>query len=151
MILVNNRPAFGDVDQSDQEGVVAYFEDGNLLYAEATGPFNKALILAATEAQMPLFSAMTERGRWAQVLTFTNSLIAGPEVASFFVYQLQLTSGHGIAPEVTAVVIPDGLEGACILKPRIADAYTQAGRNFQIFSSTAQAVAWAKGVLAVTR
>lgn len=142
MVSTGRSAADDGVDQSLLVGRVNFVVDGRILYAEATGPFNKELIGAVMDTQRDLFVRMTADGPWGQIVIFKNSLLAGPDATSFFAEHLRAVSEQGISPKVTALVLAPGLEGACVLIPRLADAYESAQRIFEIFPNKELATEW---------
>lgn len=125
-----------------QHGCVEYDPQGRLLFTTATGPFNAELIAALRELALATFPDMATLGTWAQYVSFHESAMASAEVLTGLAELLKHLVKLGVAPTVTAFVLPPEVEGASLMVPLWAKCYEAADMRFAAFEQSKDAVAW---------
>jgi len=131
-------------------GRAEYEERGRLLFATAYGPFNVELMEAVLAMAKEVFPKMTARGTWAHIATFVHSAMCAPAVLDAMEDAMNQMVHAGIAPEVTAFVIPPDVEGFGLMGPNYAKAFEPSGARFRYFHSVDEANAWVLAELGPT-
>ncbi|MBI2749458.1 MAG: hypothetical protein HYX43_09020 [Burkholderiales bacterium] len=121
-------------------------QTGHLNILEATGPFNKELVIAADAAQESLYAALMQKGRWGTVLIFRQSALASPEVLSEIMTILKRRVAQGYIPVAVARVFGPEVEGAQLMQQHYLNAYRGAGIDGRIFSDELSAKEWVASV-----
>lgn len=123
-------------------GRAEYEERGRLLLATAYGPFNVELMESVLAMAKEVFPKMTAQGPWGHVATFVDSAMCAPAVLDAMKDAMIQMVQAGIAPEVTAFVIPSDVEGSGLMGPLYAKAFEPSGARFRHFHSVDEANAW---------
>ena len=136
-----------DTTKFRPHGRVEYEERGQLLCATALGPFNMELMGALVDMAKATFPTMTAKGRWAHIATFRNSALCAPQVLEGVTDAMKQMIQLGVAPEITAFVLPTDVEGAALMGPLYAKAFEDAGARLEFFQSFDSAQKWVESVL----
>jgi hypothetical protein len=131
-------------------GRAEYEERGRLLVATAYGPFNVELMEAVLAMAKEVFPKMTALGPWAHIATFVHSAMCAPAVLEAMKDAMKQMVQAGIAPAVTAFVMPPDVEGFGLMGPAYAKAFEPSGARFQYFHSIEEAHAWVLAELGPT-
>lgn len=125
-------------------GRIELWTEGNVVRLNAMGPFNKEAVVAMGTTWRRLFAELPVHGAFADIVTITGSLMAGPDVLQAFASFLQANTSARIAPCAVAWVVPPEVEGAELMTPQFEHVYALAGRNIQFFDSDPIAVQWVR-------
>jgi hypothetical protein len=123
-------------------GRAEYEDRGKLLLARASGPFNSELMAAVLEMAKITFPAMTKKGPWAHICTFSKSALCSLEVLSDLAGALGQMVQAGVAPEAMAFVLPADVEGSTLMSPLYEKALRDVGVPFKCFSEVGEAYVW---------
>jgi hypothetical protein len=123
-------------------GRVVYGDRGNLLWAEAVGPFNRELMAAVLEIAQITFPAMTAKGQWAHLCTFSESALCSPDVLADLANALGQMVQAGVAPKVMAFVLPVDVEGSALMAQLFEQALLHIGVPFRCFAEVDAANLW---------
>jgi hypothetical protein len=122
-------------------------QSGFLNVLEATGPFNKELVVAADAAQENLYESLAQKGRWGTVLIFRESALVSLEALAEISAILKRRKTQGYAPVAVALVFGPEVEGGALIQSHYLKAYQGAGIDGRIFSNEADAKAWMTDVI----
>ena len=125
-------------------GRVNFIKDGDLLICEATGPFNRQLLLAIADAERDMIVQMQVYERWADIVVIKENAMASPEALEEFSSYLTALGRQNLNATVTALVLDDTVEGADIMTARLIDAYMDAGINLTVFKTLNDAKVFVK-------
>lgn len=128
-------------------GRVELWTEGNVVYLEASGPFNKEAVLAVGATWRELFARLPHSGPFADVVVVEGSMMAGPEVLEAFGAFLGMNTAANVAPCAVAWVVPPAVEGGVLMIPAFEQIYQAAGRNIRFFDNLPQARDWVRGQL----
>lgn len=129
-------------------GHVEFWADGQILFYEGAGPYNRELFDALGLAQFRYLAAHPFQGPWAIIGTFFNSVMASPEAMLRYREQAMVMFSQPVgAPVATAFVVTPNLEGAAIMTQQVARIYSDLGRPFRCFAEQADARRWVDSVL----
>jgi hypothetical protein len=115
---------------------------GRLFIQEATGPFNKEILLAMDAVHAKARLLLTAGGPWAALFIFKNSALASPEMLSGLRKYLALQVTRNNASVATGLVLPKHVEAASLLTPHYLRAWRDAGITCEAFEDLALAHAW---------
>lgn len=115
---------------------------GQLNVLEATGPFNKELVVAGDAAQQGLYEALQKTGRWGTVLIFRESALISLEALAEITATLQRRKAQGYVPVAVALVFGPEVQGASLLQSHYLQAYRAAGIEGQLFTDVQAAKDW---------
>ena len=79
---------------------------------EATGPFNRELVVAADKAQEKLDGLLRQGGSWGTILIFKNSAMASLEAIEEIGNIVRARAARGIRPAAIALVFGAEVEAA---------------------------------------
>lgn len=122
-------------------------QSGFLNVLEATGPFNKELVVAADAAQENLYESLVQKGRWGTVLIFRESALVSLEALAEISAILRRRKTQGYAPVAVALVFGPEVEGGALMQSHYLKAYQSADIDGRIFSNEADAKAWMADVI----
>lgn len=131
-----------DTSKFKPHGRVEYEERGNVLLGTAFGPFNMELLGALQVMAGEKFPKMATKGRWVHIATFRNSALCAPEVLEGLKDAMLQLVQLGVAPELTAFVLPPDVEGHSLMGPLYAKAIQASGARFRYFHTLDEANAW---------
>ena len=144
-----NRASSGQYARGEfkPHGSMQLEQSGFLNVLEATGPFNKELVVAADAAQESLYASLVQKGRWGTVLIFRESALASLEALAEISVILMRRKSQGYAPVAVALVFVPEVEGGTLMQSHYLKAYQNAGIDGRIFSNEADAKEWMAGVI----
>ena len=122
-----------------------------MLLARAFGPFNGELMAAVLEMAKVTFPAMTAKGPWAHICTFSESALCSFEVLSDLAAALGQMVTAGVAPVVMVFVLPEDVEGSQLMAPLYEKALKDVGVPFKCFSDPEPAYLWAESFVGPLR
>lgn len=125
-------------------GRVTFIKDGDLLICEATGPFNKELLLAIADTERDMILQMQVYPRWADIVIIKENAMASTEALEEFTGYLTSLGRQNLNATVTAMVIDDTVTGADVMTARLIDAYIDAGVNLTVFKTLNDAKVFVK-------
>lgn len=121
---------------------------GQLNILEATGPFNKELVIAADAAQESLYEALMQKGRWGTVLIFRKNALISLEALAEITSILQRRTAQGYVPVAIALVFGPDVEGGTLMQSHYLNAYRKAGIEGRIFDDALAAQDWVAQLIA---
>lgn len=125
-------------------GRIELWAEGNVVYLEAAGPFNKEAVMAVGVTWRELFARIPSTEVFADIVTVDVSMMAGPEVLEAFGAFLQDNSAANVAPRAVAWVVPPTVEGSFFMIPAFEQVYQSAGRNIRFFDNLPEAQDWVR-------
>lgn len=125
-------------------GRAELWAEGQVIRLSTAGPFNMEAVMAIGAAWRQLFAELPIRGLFADIVTVSGSLMAGPDVMRAFGHFLQANTHAHIAPCAVAWVVPPDVEGATLMVPLFREVYEAANRNIEFFETNAAAEAWVR-------
>ncbi len=128
-------------------GRVEYSVSGNVLIADAYGPFNVQLIGAVNSIEKETLQSLAQQGTWGMLLCFHDSALASLEVLQAFTELLTQNRMLGLIAHATAIVLPSTVEGAALMAPLYIKCYANATSTPQLFEEVDAAEAWLRGQL----
>lgn len=124
-------------------GSVVLWPHENIVRFEVSGPFNLEFIKSIAVLVGKVYSELAEKGPFVDVVVLKNSMLmpneAVKEICNFF----QESKMRGYAPEATAWVLEDEVEGSFILLPIFERQFNDIGRRSKNFDDVDEAEAWA--------
>jgi hypothetical protein len=123
-------------------GIIESKVVGKLFIQEASGPFNKEILLAMDAVHVKARLLLAAGGPWAALFIFKNSALASPEMLSGLRKYLALQVTHKNASIATGLVLPKDVEGASLLTPHYLRAWRDAGIHCEAFEDLDLARAW---------
>ncbi|MFO1253412.1 MAG: hypothetical protein U1E77_20280 [Inhella sp.] len=123
-------------------GRVDFRIDGRLLLTEAVGPFNTELVQAVQALVREVFGEMAAGPPWGQLVHFHESALASPDTLEQLTLLLCALRTEGLAPFVTAYVLPVDVEGATLMVRPFQQCFEQAGLRFAHFAHAGEAQTW---------
>ena len=134
-----------------QHGLVEIWMEGDVMYYEATGPFNAELVDSLAIAQRDFLLSAKPSGLWVSICTVLVSAMTSPEGIARYAAIMAAPKPDNMVPIATAFVLSPEVEGGAILAPHYARIYKDINRTFQIFRTLPEAQAWAQELLAQAR
>lgn len=120
---------------------------GQLNVLEATGPFNKELVIAADVAQEGLYAELANKGRWGTILIFRENALTSLDALEEITHALKRRAAQGYAPVAVALVFGAGVEGGVLMQPYYLNAYKNAGIQGRCFTDELAAKEWVSSVI----
>jgi len=136
------------VTRFNQHGRMVSRVEDNILFNEATGPFNAEIIAAIRLIQQEMLEEISTKEKWAQIYVFFDSVLCSPDTIEALQVYLANLKGKLKKPVATAFVIGPGVEGRSMMGPHYRQVYEQANLNFQLFETVEQAQVWVAESLA---
>ncbi len=133
--------------QFNAHGLVNIWQDGAIVYYEATGPFNAELVDLLAIAQRDFLAAAKPSGLWASICTMHSSAMTSPEGIARYAAILSVPKPASLTPVATAFVMGPEVEGYRIMSQHYRNIFDNMGRPFQIFDTLEEAKAWVSGFL----
>lgn len=128
-------------------GYMQLEQSGKLNVLEATGPFNKELVIAADAAQEALYAELVKKGRWGTILIFRENALTSLDAVEEITHILKKRAAQGYAPVAVALVFGAGVEGGDLMRPYYLNAYANAGIVGRCFSDELAAKEWVSDVI----
>lgn len=129
-------------------GRVTVWPEGNIVYLDLNGPFNREFFASLLALNASLYTALKDNGPFVEIATFRSNMLMSADALDEFGLVLSRRKADGCAPLATAWVIGDDVDGAFIILPLAEKKFIQVGRPFRIFQGMDAAEAWARGFLA---
>lgn len=114
-------------------------EEGNLLHIHCQGPFDEALILAIRNVQTDPVLLNPNR---KEVFEFSISCLGIPQFVEQAAAYLEYLVTEGKAPKAVALVMPDDIEGANLMRNVYIDIYQANKITVAAFESSEDAFKW---------
>lgn len=143
---VKNSTDHYQQDQFRLHGRVEMHLEGQTICVNAQGPFNMELTTALAALEGEFLSNVASQGPFFEIVTFTESVLASPEVMEAHAQLLVMLKNAGLAHKASAYVIPDDLEGASFIGPIAARNYAAVDWPFKIFQRQDDAERWIKSM-----
>lgn len=137
----NNTDQF-EQDNFRAHGRVEMSLAGKTIRVHARGPFNEELTTALATLEAEFLTNAASQGPFTEIVVFSESVLASPEVLAAHGQLLLMLKGAGLAHKATAYVIPDDLEGAEFTAPIAAKNYAAVDWPFRIFQRLEDAEIW---------
>jgi hypothetical protein len=115
---------------------------GNLFIQEATGPFNKEIVLAMDVVHAEARGLLLSGGAWGALFVFKNSALASPEMLDRLQKYLSMQVTRKNASVATGLVLPHSVEGAAFMAPLYVRAWRNAGICCEAFVDYLEAHSW---------
>lgn len=128
-------------------GRAEMWAEGKVIRLSAVGPFNQEAVVAIGAAWRQLFADLPRHEMFADIITATGSMMAGPDVISAFGLFLKANTAAHIAPCAVAWVVAPDVEGAELMIPQFKAVYESAGRNIAFFETDEAAQTWVRAQL----
>lgn len=132
-------------------GRVEMWFEGDILFYDATGPFNKELVDSLAVAQGDILNAANHQGPWVSVSVMRVSLLASPDAFARYSEIMHIPRPAQFTPLASAYVVAPDVEGRSLMLPMYADIHISSGRIFQSFEQLDDALAWARGLIAAEK
>lgn len=116
--------------------------EGNLFIQEATGPFNKEILLAMDSVHAKARQVLVSNGPWGGLFIFKNSALASPEMLDGLKKYLVTQVARNNASIATGLVLPRSVEGASLMTPHYLRAWRDAGIVCEAFEDVLDAHHW---------
>lgn len=126
------------------------FED-DILFYEATGPFNLELVNALALAQQNMLNAVNPQHAWASVTVMRGSMLASLEAFERYNQIMHMPGPASLRPAAMAYVVGPDVEGGTFMLPRYAAIHESVGCVFKSFERADEAVAWARAFVRMRR
>lgn len=122
------------------------FED-DILFYDATGPFNIELVESLAVAQKDILIAANPQGPWVSVSTMRGSMLASPDAFARYSEIMQTQRPAECTPLASAYVVAPDVEGRSLMLPKYEAIHIASGRVFQSFTQLDDALAWARSLI----
>lgn len=116
--------------------------EGRLFIQNATGPFNKEILLAMDAIHTQAREFLASQGPWGGLFVFKSSALASQEMLEGLknYLSLQVNNKHGSV--ATALVLAPNVEGASLMTQHYLDAWRSAGIPCEKFENYEDAHRW---------
>ncbi len=128
-------------------GQIDVWLEGDIVYYEATGPFNIELIHALAATQKSFFETITLPQVWASVGVLMGSVMMGLDALARYQEVLEAPKPVAFIPSATAFVIGPDVEGGFIIAPHFRRIFAELHRPMEIFQTSSEAVRWVHDVM----
>lgn len=115
---------------------------GNIFVQEGTGPFNKEIFAAMQSVHARAKEQLPSKGSWFGLFIFKNSALAPQTMLDDFCEYLKNQNKVGRASQATALVLPETVEAAALMKPLYLRVWRNAGIPCEAFKDEQAAKAW---------
>lgn len=116
--------------------------EGRLYIQEATGPFNKEILLAMDVVHAEARQFLLSGGAWGALFVFKGSALASPEMLDGLKKYLAMQVLRKSASVATGLVLARDVEGSLLMKGHYLRAWQGAGIVCEAFERYADAQAW---------
>lgn len=116
--------------------------DGRLFVQEATGPFNKEILLAMDSVHTNARALLASQGPWGALFVFKKSALASPEMLEGLKKYLSIQVAGKNASVATALVLSPRVEGASLMAQHYLRAWRSAGILCESFEDYDEAHRW---------
>jgi hypothetical protein len=145
--MKNNTDEFQQ-GQFPPHGRVEMHLSGKTILLRACGPFNIELVSALASLEADFLSRHAAQGPFAEIVIFSGSVLASPEVLAAHAQLLVMLKQAGLAHIATAYVIPKDLEGEPFTAPVAKENYAALDWPYQQFQNFEDAQSWINEMLA---
>lgn len=121
--------------------------EGDILYYDATGPFNKELVESLAVAQREILTTANHQGPWVSLSIMRGSLLASPDAFARYTEMMHSPRPAQFTPLASAYVVAPDVEGRLLMLPKYAEIHTSTGRIFKSFEQLGNALAWAQSLV----
>jgi hypothetical protein len=128
-------------------GHIDVWLEDDMVYYEATGPFNVELINALAATQKNFFETLTPPQAWASIGVLLGSVMMGLDALARYKEVLAAPKPAAYIPRATAFVIGPDVEGGFIIAPHFRRIFCELQRPMQIFPTASEAVEWVHDVM----
>lgn len=152
MTLPPNDPIRSSTDDVVQSrfaphGRVTMRFEGDILFYDATGPFNIELVDSLAIAQRDILTTANHQGPWVSVSIMRNSLLASPDAFARYAAMMHAPRPPEFTPLASAYVVGPAVEGRSLMLPKYEAIHIASGRIFQSFEQLDDALAWARSLI----
>jgi hypothetical protein len=123
-------------------GHIEHWMEGNVLFFEAAGPFNKETVDALIRGRAQWLPAYQLDGPFANLALFRDSVLVTPDAFEAFRSYVSGYTSSG-----TAFVIPSSVEGASTMGPHFERLFASLAHPFRIFGDRDSAEHWIRAAL----
>ena len=126
--------------------VTMRFED-DILFYDATGPFNIELVDSLAVAQKDILIVAKPQRPWVSVSIMRGSMLASPDAFARYANMMQTQRPAECTPLASAYVVAPDVEGRSLMLPKYEAIHIASGRVFQSFTQLDDALAWARSLI----
>lgn len=152
MTLPSNDPIRSSTDDVVQSRFAPHgrvnmrFED-DILFYDATGPFNIELVESLVIAQRDILMAASPQRPWVSVSIMRRSMLASPDAFARYTEMMHTARSAQFTPLASAYVVAPDVEGRSLMLPKYEAIHIASGRVFQSFTQLDDALAWARSLI----
>jgi hypothetical protein len=128
-------------------GSVRVWPEGNVVYLDCTGPFNREFFSSLFELSDTLYGELKNKGSFVEIATLRRSMLMPLDALEQFGAVLLKRKALGRAPLATAWIISPEVEDAFIVLPAAEKKFAEAERPFRAFDAMDEAETWARSFL----
>nr|WP_315478755.1 hypothetical protein [uncultured Rhodoferax sp.] len=115
---------------------------GDVFVQVGTGPFNKEIFSAMRSVHASAKELLPSDGPWYGLFIFRNSALAPQEMLDDFCEYLKDQKRLNRASQATAIVLPENVEAAALMKPLYLRVWREAGIPCDVFGNEQDAQVW---------
>jgi hypothetical protein len=134
-----------------QHGRVDMLMKDDVLYYEATGPFNEELFDALALAQKSFLQKADIAGPWASICVLVDSALTSPGGVARYLEIMRTPKPPQFTPVATAFVIGPEIDGGAVMAPHFVRVFEAIGRPMRVFSKLEEAQRWTAAMLQADR
>ena len=131
-------------------GQVKVWPEGNVVFLDLTGPFNREFFSSLLVLNDTLYSELRGNGPFVEIALFRESMLMPQDALAEFGSILLKRSECNISPLATAWVIGEEITESIIMLPLFKKKFAEAARPFEVFNSLDDANAWVRELLLST-
>jgi hypothetical protein len=151
--MVNSDQHKGSTDQVTAtafrpHGRIDIWMEQDVLYYEATGPFNEELFVCLAVAQKNFLNDLQPTGPWASIGIFVSNALTTPEGIARYTQIMQTPRTPALTPVATAFVIGAEVVGGSIMAPHLKKLFAAIERPMRICTNLGDAQQWVHAMLA---
>ncbi len=150
--MTHNAPIHTSTDDVVQSrfaphGRVEMRFEGDILFYEATGPFNRELVDSLAIAQRDILTTATPQRPWVSVSIMRRSMLASPDAFARYSEMMHTPRPAQFTPLASAYVVAPDVEGRSLMLPKYEAIHIASGRIFQSFTQLDDALVWARSLI----
>lgn len=154
--MTGDKPTVGSTTQVTgthfrAHGRVDMWMENDVLFYEATGPFNAEVFDCLAVAQRDYLLSQPLNGPWASICTLRSSAMGTPDGIQRYTELMQSPRPPALEPVATAFVIGPDIEGGRIMAAHFVRIYTMIQRPFRICETMEEAQQWASAMIQASR
>lgn len=130
--------------------VALRFED-QILYYDATGPFNTEVVECLARAQAEFLQQIEPQGPWGSMAVCKISAVMGPECLARYQAMMSTPRSAKKTPVATAFVMGPDVEGHRLMAPLYAKIYAGIQRPFRAVKTLEEGQHWIRQQIAQAR